>query len=135
MISAVDAPFRGYGAAAVSLTLAVGVSAALALLPMASKTVAVRPGEPMGEVTHESLLEHEGATVLVVLAVPVLAAALGAVGGAGPRRRLARSVSAGLLWAFCLLGAMSIGSFYVPAALAMTVAARASRFSGPETTK
>ncbi|HEX2192032.1 MAG TPA: hypothetical protein VHH09_02475, partial [Acidimicrobiales bacterium] len=123
-----DALRMGDTAAALSLTLAIGASAALALLPTGSKTVAVRADEPVSEVTHESLLEHEGGSVLVVLAVPVLAAALGAVTAPGHRR--ARIVSAVLVWAFSILGAASIGLFYVPAALAMTVAARRSRLLG-----
>ena len=123
-------------AAAVSLGLAVVASAALAVLPTGSKTVAVQAGEPTAPaVTRESLLEHEGASVLVVLALPVLAAAPGAVVGAAPRRRRVRAVSAGLLWAFTVLGAASVGLFYVPAALAMTVAACAPRFAGAGTTK
>lgn len=129
---------RGKGgvAAAVSLGVAVAASTALAVLPTGSKVVAVRPGETRtGAVTRESLLEHEGPSVLIVLAVPVLAAALGVVAGAGPGRRWARAVSAVVLWVFSVLGAMSIGIFYAPAAVAMTVAACAPRFSGAETTK
>ena len=122
--------------AALALGLAVAASAALAVLPTRSKVAAVRPGEPMGEVVaRESLLEHEGPSVLGVLAVPVLAAAVGMAAGRGPDRRRARTVSAVLLWVFSVLGAMSIGVFYAPAAVAMTVAACAPRFSGAETTK
>jgi hypothetical protein len=120
-------------AGAVSLGLAVAASAALAVLPTGSKVAAVRPGEPMGEVvTRESLLEHEGPSVLGVLAVPVLAAAVGVAAGRGPDQRRARTLSAVLLWVFSVLGAMSIGIFYVPAAAAMTVAACAPRFSRAE---
>lgn len=66
-----------------------------------------------------SIFEHDGAWVLVVVSVPVLVSFLPAV----LRRRAWTVVSAVLLWTFCVLGLASIGLFFVPATVLMTVAA------------
>jgi len=80
-------------------------------------------GVPGGaEVTRSygvSVFSHDGAWVLVVVAVPVLIALAGALIPA----RAVRIVSTVLLWTFCLLGMLSVGIFFVPAAVLMTVAA------------
>jgi hypothetical protein len=65
-----------------------------------------------------SLFSTNGAWVLVVVAVPVLIALAGALIPA----RAARIVSTVLLWAFCLVGLMSVGLFFIPAAVLMTAA-------------
>lgn len=128
----------GMAAAWASLLLAFAASAAFVFLPTTTRVTETAPGPaspPVTTTTHQTLLEHEGTSVLVVLAVPVAVAALGAVAGAAHGGGLARVFSAFLLWAFTALGAASVGLFYAPAALAMTVAACASRFSGAEATK
>ena len=66
-----------------------------------------------------SLISSEGVWVLVVVAVPILIALAGALIPA----RAARIVSTALLWAFCVLGLLTIGIFFVPAAVLMTAAA------------
>ena len=66
-----------------------------------------------------SLISSEGVWVLVVVAVPILIALAGALTPA----RAARIVSTALLWAFCVLGLLTIGIFFVPAAVLMTAAA------------
>lgn len=80
-------------------------------------------GTPGGvEVTRSygvSTFSQDGAWVLVVVAVPILIALAGALISA----RTARIVSTVFLWAFCLLGLLSIGVFFVPSAVLMTVAA------------
>ena len=61
----------------------------------------------------ESLLEHEGASVLIVLAVPVLVSAM-------PLAFSRRGVAIGaavVLTALAVLGGFSIGLFYFPAVL------------------
>ena len=63
--------------------------------------------------THESLLESEGSSVVIVLSV--------AAQGTWWRRR-ARVVSGALLLFGSLLGAMSVGLPYLPAAVALLVA-------------
>jgi hypothetical protein len=132
MIDSVTRAGPGRRAAWASLLLALVASSALLLVPFGTRVTATTAGSPSPPVvTHHSLLEHEGASVLPVLAVPALAAALGVAGS----RRPVRALSAGLLWAFSVLGAMSIGLYYVPAAVVMTVAAWARPFSGAGTSE
>jgi hypothetical protein len=69
-----------------------------------------------------SVFQTDGAWVLVVGSVPVLLAMLPLV----VRRKAARVVAAVLLWLCCLVGAFSIGMFFIPAAVAMTIAAARS---------
>jgi hypothetical protein len=61
----------------------------------------------------------DGSWILVVVSVPVLASLLPIL----VRPPGTRIVSAVLLWLCCLIGAASIGFFFVPAAILMTVAA------------
>jgi hypothetical protein len=67
----------------------------------------------------QSIFEVDGAWVLVVVSVPVLVSLLPMM----RRRRAARVVAAVLLWACCLVGIFSVGLFFVPTAMVMTVAA------------
>ena len=109
-----------------ALLLALAASTAFLVLPTTTRTTATSDsaGSPSPTiVTHHTLLEHEGSSVLLVLAVPVLVAALGTLVPAGPRARPVRAAAAFLLWAFAVLGAASVGLAYVPAAIAMTAAA------------
>jgi hypothetical protein len=73
-----------------------------------------------GEVCgHATSFAVNGSWVLVVVAVPVLVALIPTL----MRRRTARVVSAVLLWIGCVVGMWSVGMFFVPAAILMTVAA------------
>ena len=81
-----------------------------------------------------SLVTVNGLGVLLVLAVPVLITGLGLF--ATISKIITYGVARVLLWAsgismplVCLLGAFSIGALYIPAALAMLVAA----IAGPVT--
>ena len=67
----------------------------------------------------ESMFQVNGAWVLVVVAVPVLVALVPVL----VRRRRVRIASAALLWFGCVLGMLSVGMFFVPAAILMTIAA------------
>lgn len=69
-----------------------------------------------------SFFHTDGAWVLVVVSVPILVALVPVL----VRRRPARVVSTVLLWAGCLVGAFSVGMFFVPAAILMTIAASRS---------
>jgi predicted secreted protein len=113
-------------AAWATLAAAVVASVALAVLPTGESTSASSSVASDGTVTsapttieRTTLLETEGRSVLIVLAIPVLLAA-----GALIRRRWARLSAAVLLTAFCLLGAASIGFAYLPAVVLAWVAAR-----------
>jgi hypothetical protein len=66
-----------------------------------------------------SLLSQEGASILVVVSVPLLVAFAPVL----VHRRPATIASAVLLWLVCFAGALSVGLFFVPAAILMTVAA------------
>ncbi len=66
-----------------------------------------------------SLLATEGVWILIVVSVPVLVALVPVF----VPRRTARIVSAALLWIGCVIALASIGMFFIPAAIAMTVAA------------
>jgi hypothetical protein len=63
-----------------------------------------------------------GAWILVVVSVPVLVAFVPML----VHRRPARVISAVLLWTGCVVGIWSVGMFFVPAAILMTIAARRS---------
>lgn len=65
------------------------------------------------------MFQTNGAWVLVVVSVPVLVALVPVL----VRHRAARSVSAVLLWTGCAVEMWSVGLFFVPAAVVMTVAA------------
>ena len=95
------------------------------------------PGEPAGETTRHThtLVEANGLWVLWLLLIPVLlsGAALLAVvftGTGQARRRALLWTPALALLAFCVVGIFSIGLFYLPAALAMQVAAITDSLKG-----
>ncbi|MGZ4131647.1 MAG: hypothetical protein ACXVWF_01250 [Actinomycetota bacterium] len=64
-------------------------------------------------------LAVNGSWILVVVSVPVVLALVPVL----LRYRPVRVVSAVLLWACCVVGALSIGMFFLPAAILMTIAA------------
>jgi hypothetical protein len=66
-----------------------------------------------------SMFQTNGAWVLMVVSVPVLAALVPVL----IPHRTARIASAVLLWIGCVVGMLSVGLFFVPAAIVMTVAA------------
>lgn len=73
------------------------------------------------EMSHVSLLEEQGWSVALPLAIPVALAGAGLAAGArGARRSLI--VLAALLGAFVVVGALSVGIFYLPAEAALIVA-------------
>jgi hypothetical protein len=74
-------------------------------------------GETCG---HATSFAVNGTWVLVVVSVPVMVAFVPVL----VRRRPARVVSAVLLWIGCVVGMWSVGMFFVPAAILMTIAAQ-----------
>ncbi|MDP9329055.1 MAG: hypothetical protein M3P11_00155 [Actinomycetota bacterium] len=66
-----------------------------------------------------SMFQTSGAWVLVVVSVPVLVALIPVL----VRHRKAAIISAVVLWIGCVVGAFSVGMFFVPAAILMTIAA------------
>lgn len=106
---------------AVACLLAVVGALVAAFAP--TGTLGESSGSPGGPVvmhtSHVSLFQTEGAWIFIVVSVPVLVALIPMVA----RHRRARTASAVLLWIGCLVGMWSIGMFFIPAAIAMTVAA------------
>lgn len=83
--------------------------------------------------SRETLLQHEGASVVAVLLVPVAVALLGALGDGPAARR--RRIAAGLVLAgACVLGAASLGIFFLPATVALLTAGLKTRrrTAGPQ---
>jgi len=72
-----------------------------------------------------SLVETNGAGVLVVLAFPVVFAAV-ALLGVRTRNRVTIWTSALLMGAFCVLGLATVGLFYLPALLLLVTTAAIS---------
>jgi hypothetical protein len=97
--------------------------ALMAVVPMGESSVSGidSAGVAYERTSHETLLETNGAGVLVVLAVPVVLVGLAVLGG---RRRpsVRRAVGAVMLIG-CLLGALSIGLFFLPAAVLVLASA------------
>ncbi len=89
-------------------------SAVLVLAPIYSTASceSVDDGPAVCTTGRESLIEHEGIGAVGILAVPVVLAAVPVV---FPRRFVAISVAV-VLSALTLLGAASIGLFFLPAA-------------------
>ncbi|GIU99479.1 MAG: hypothetical protein KatS3mg014_1095 [Actinomycetota bacterium] len=114
---------------AARLALAAAVAGALvaAFAPLGRTCGATLPG---GELTCSgtSIFSVDGWWVLAVTSVPVALSLVAALA----RSRAAWTACAVLLWAFCVVGILSIGLFFVPAAILMTVAAVRGR---PETVR
>lgn len=105
--------------ALLALVCATAAALGLAVLPLSTTS----SSDGVVETTsHESLLQHEGPSVLVVLLIPILLTAI----AVAVRHRSTRLTLAGLLFIGCLLGAMSVGAFFLPAALALFGAGRAT---------
>jgi len=110
---------------AVAAFVAAVVGALVASFAPLSRSCTTRIATPsvgpfLGETCRSvSTFSEEGAWVLVVVSVPVLVALIAAV----VHRRPARVASAVLLWIGCIVGLASVGIFFVPAAILMTVAA------------
>ena len=105
--------------AAFFLAVVGGLVAAFAPIGRVMESSGSAGGEVVMRSYDVSLFRTDGAWVLVVVSVPVLVALVAIL----VRRRGARVVSAVLLWMGCVVGVFSVGMFFVPAAIAMTVAA------------
>jgi ABC-type Fe3+ transport system permease subunit len=91
------------------------------------------PAEVVTTTSRETLLEHEGASVVAVLLVPVAVALVGALGD-GPVTRRRRIAAGWVLGGACVLGAASLGIFFLPATGALLSAGLKTRHRtiGPE---
>jgi hypothetical protein len=108
-----------------ALFLAVAAGAWLALSPGFYQGVSVTTsssGEVVERSEQASLLAENGMWALGLLAVPVVLAGLG-VFGAARSHRVALWCVAVVLLVFSIISGMTIGLFYLPAAVALLVAA------------
>lgn len=105
----------------VTLLVALATAALLAFLPLArSESCSSSSDSPevVCESSTSTLLEHEGTSVLVVLLVP---AALAAIGVARPSAPVLRGVAVAITIGV-VLGALSVGVFFLPTVLAAWIA-------------
>jgi hypothetical protein len=118
--------------AAVAWTVLAGIVLLFAPTISTVSTSSSRPvsstGTPTEVVTTTSrgtLLEHEGAGVIVVLLVPVTVTLVGALGdGPGRRRRI---TTGSVMVAASMLSSASFGIFYLPAAATLLTAGLKTR--------
>jgi hypothetical protein len=108
-----------------AMVLAVTGALFLALGPSvhSASTSVSSDGTVVNDTSDLSLLESEGPTVLLPLAVPVLLAGV----ALACRDRTVSLTTAGLCLAGCLVAAASIGLFFLPAALLLLAAGLADR--------
>lgn len=85
-----------------------------------------QPSSSESTVSHVSLLEEQGWSVALPLSIPVVLAGGGLLASAWRAKRWLIVMSV-LLGAFVLLGAASVGIFYLPSEAAMIVAAARER--------
>lgn len=113
----------------IAVVLVVVANVVLLLVPTYSSASATSSGDSSQVTsttapveTMQTMLQVVGPRLLVVLAIP-LAAALLPLWARGRAWIVLSIVSAALLWVFVLLGALSVGLFFLPAALVAVVAA------------
>ena len=110
-----DTRARRWNIVAVAIALLTGVGALS--LPFGESSSVDSNG--VQTTTRLSLLSHEGPTVLIVVAIPVLLVALPLMLRGATARYRSRVVIVVLLGLFVMLGAMSIGLFFVPTLITM----------------
>lgn len=99
-----------------------GLIAAFAPLGRMESVTSTTGGPNVTSSSSVSIFQTDGVWVLVVVSVPVLVSLIAVL---LPQRR-AKMVSAVLLWVGCFLGMFSVGMFFIPAAILMTLAASRS---------
>jgi hypothetical protein len=107
---------RGSGFAKASFVAALTAALLAVFGPTYTSCSTDAGGSSCGSATGLSV---NGWWILVVASVPVVLAVIPVL----VHRRGARITSAVLLWACCAVAALSIGLFFVPAAILMTIAA------------
>ena len=114
----------------VATVLALAGALAMLFLPLArsvSHGPTIPGQEPDPVVTRTNLVEVMGWTAVAIAAIPLAIAALTLPFRNGPAARVARAGAAGLLTIFFVLGLLTIGFFFIPAAVVMWVAAFVKR--------
>jgi hypothetical protein len=130
-------PDSGSFIARTSLVLAAIAAVAVLFLPL-GQAVTEQPQNTLGPAVpatseRTTLLAEEGPWVIGLAAFPVALAAIPVIGERiRPGSRALRIVTAAALWLFVVVGLASIGWFYAPSAIAMTLAAVARRPRAPQ---
>lgn len=129
-----DSPDRGADEVArrwnlVAAAIAVLTGLGAALLPLGTSSRSESTG--VDRTTRVSLLSSEGARVLIVVAIPVLLVVLPLTLRSATARYRSRVVIVVLLCVLVLLGALSIGVFFVPTLIAMIVSVSAQASTRP----
>ena len=113
-------------ASALGVLAAIVIGAWQAFYPCIYRGVKSAPAGSGARVGEEfcagSLVEVNGPNVMIVLAVPVLIG-FGGYLAVRTNRRVPAWIAVILLFIFCLLGAASVGIFYLPSFLLLAVAA------------
>ena len=118
--------FATLWAAGAGLWFAVGpVYATMTTAHSLAPSGATAPAVP-SRVDRTSGMDINGPRIALVLMVPVLLAAMPLLTRNRAPRRSA-GTAAGLMFAFCLLGAASVGILYLPSAIALALAAALPR--------
>jgi hypothetical protein len=121
--------------AVAALVLALSASLVLLFAPLGTQIEATsippspsswEPGAGEPTVTHPSLLATDGWRVAIPLSVAVVLGGAGLLASARHAPRLMQAVAVSL-GAWVLLGALSIGIYYLPAEVAMIVATMKER--------
>lgn len=108
--------------AAVTLAVAAGIGLAFYPVYQGEGESASSSGVVTSSTDSATLIAENGPWVALLLCVPAVLAALGLWAALRGHRSLAW-IFAGVLLGFCVLGAFSVGLFYLPAALALLLAA------------
>ncbi|MGZ4700476.1 MAG: hypothetical protein ACXV98_04615 [Ilumatobacteraceae bacterium] len=124
-----DTRARRWNIVAVGFAVLTGFGALL--LPLGTLSSADSTG--VERTTRVSLLSNEGPSLLIVVAIPVLLVALPLMLRGATARYRSRLLIVVLLGVLVMLGAMSIGLFFVPTLIAMIVSmsAQAATRSAP----
>ena len=104
------------GVVKAAVIAAMGGALVAALGPTYSTCEGVDGGARCGSATGLSV---NGSWILIVVSVPIVLTLIPVL----LHRRTVRIGSAILLWTGCLLGMLSVGIFFLPAAILMTIAA------------
>jgi hypothetical protein len=121
MMRPVDSTARRWNLVAVGLALVTGLG--VAFLPLGMRASLDSNG--VATSTRVSLLSNEGPGVFIVVAIPALLVAVPLLLRGATASYRSRVSIVMLLGVFMLLGAMSIGLFFVPTLIAMMMATSA----------
>jgi hypothetical protein len=87
-----------------------------------SESVSAGPGGPIRTQSTSTLVEHEGAQMLLVLAFPLFVTVAAALLARTRIARVVLVVSSAVLWLAIFVTGFSVGLLYLPAGLAMLAA-------------